>query len=134
MLQLDDIRIFCIDGGHGVGGALGTEKVVCGVGLPAVAVVLEQVVALGGLVDMLLAENDMLVVTVQRDVLMRTLVDARLVLLLGRDDWLQSLAYPLRGDASTGDLVTDLVVGVVLAPGARATRHRTTVFLPLGSP
>ena len=116
MLQLDDIRVFCIDGGHCVGGALGAEQVVGGVGLPAVAMVLEQVVALRWFVDVLLAQYDM-VVAVEWDVLVGALVAVGLVLLLSRDDWLQSLAYPLRGDATTGDLVPDLVVGVVLAPG-----------------
>ena len=95
--------------------------------------VLEQVVALGWFVDVLLAQYDM-VVAVEWDVLVGALVAVGLVLLLSRDDWLQSLAYPLRGDSATGDLVPDLVVGVVLSSCARASGHRASAFVPLCSP
>ena len=133
MLQLDDIRVFCIDGGHSVGGALRAEQVVGGVGLTTVAMVLEQVVALGWFVDMLLAQYDV-VVAMEGYILMGALVAVGLVLLLSRNDWLQSLAYPLRGDTATGDLVSDLVVGVVLSSCARASGHRASAFVPLSSP
>ena len=51
------------------------------------------------------------------------LVGIVVAVILGRDYWLQSLADPLRGDAASGCLVANLIVGVVLAPCALATGY-----------